>query len=174
MPSPGPRTTYRYSAQFKATAVRLSQLPGVSVRDAAESLYIHPFMLSRWRKMAREGVIVTKGLEIEKDVTAEMKALCEMKRKYERLQVENDLLLSHRVHFGSKTDILAFITHHQEVCSVRTMCHLSGAEPCQSCRPFPKGWNPALDAERGSTHREREQDQTNQCECGGVPGSRRR
>lgn len=92
MPSPGPRTTYRYSAQFKATAVRLSQLPGVSVRDVAESLYIHPFMLSRWRKMAREGLIVTKGMAIEKDVAAELKALREMKRKYERLQVEHDLL----------------------------------------------------------------------------------
>ena len=58
MPAPGPRTTYRYSTHFKATAVRLSQLPGVSVRDVADSLYIHPFMLSRWRKMAREGLIV--------------------------------------------------------------------------------------------------------------------
>lgn len=92
MPAPGPRTTYRYSAHFKATAVRLSQMPGVSVRDVADSLYIHPFMLSRWRKMAREGLIVTKGLAIEKDVTAELKALREMKRKYERLQVEHDLL----------------------------------------------------------------------------------
>lgn len=84
MPAPGPRTTYRYSAHFKATAVRLSQLPGVSVRDVADSLYIHPFMLSRWRKMAREGRIVTKGLAIEKDVAAELKALREMKRNYER------------------------------------------------------------------------------------------
>lgn len=92
MPAPGPRTTYRYSAHFKATAVRLSQMPGVSVRDVADSLYIHPFMLSGWRKMAREGLIVTKGLAIEKDVTAELKALREMKRKYERLQVEHDLL----------------------------------------------------------------------------------
>ena len=92
MPAPGPRTTYRYSAHFKAAAVRLSQMPGVSVRDVADSLYIHPFMLSRWRKMAREGLIVTKGLAIEKDVAAELKALREMKRKYERLQVEHDLL----------------------------------------------------------------------------------
>ncbi len=92
MPAPGPRTTYRYSDHFKATAVRLSQLPGVSIRDVADSLYIHPFMLSRWRKMAREGMIVTKGLAIEKDVAAELKALREMKRKYERLQVEHDLL----------------------------------------------------------------------------------
>jgi transposase InsO family protein len=27
MPTPGPRTTYRYSRDLKATAVRLSQLP---------------------------------------------------------------------------------------------------------------------------------------------------
>ena len=60
MPKPGPRTTYRYSRDFKATAVRLSQLPGVAVRDVAASLYIHPFMLSRWRKQAQEGLIMTK------------------------------------------------------------------------------------------------------------------
>ncbi|WP_394001076.1 transposase [Luteimonas sp. WGS1318] len=92
MPAPGPRTTYRYSDHFKATAVRLSELSGVSVRDVAESLYIHPFMLSRWRKLAREGVIVTKGIELDKTVAAELKALREVKRKYERLQVEHDLL----------------------------------------------------------------------------------
>lgn len=60
MPNPGPRTTYRYSAEFKATAVRLSQLPGVAVNDVAASLYIHPFMQSRWRKHAREGWIATQ------------------------------------------------------------------------------------------------------------------
>lgn len=42
MPKPGPRTISRYSEQFKATAVRLSQLPGVRVQDVAASLYIHP------------------------------------------------------------------------------------------------------------------------------------
>lgn len=57
MPKPGPRTTYKYTQEFKATAVRLSKLPGVAVGDVAQSLYIHPFMLSRWRKQAREGVI---------------------------------------------------------------------------------------------------------------------
>lgn len=70
----------------------MSELPGVSVRDVAESLYIHPFMLSRWRKLARGGVIVTKGIELDKTVAAGLKALREVKRKYERLQVEHDLL----------------------------------------------------------------------------------
>ena len=92
MPTPGPRTTHRYSDVFKATAVRLSQLPGVSVADVAESLYIHPFMLSRWRRLAREGLIMSKGVEVDKAVAAELKALREVKRKYERLQVEHDLL----------------------------------------------------------------------------------
>ena len=92
MPKPGPRTTYKYSERFKATAVRLSELPGVAVQDVAESLYIHPFMLSRWRKEAREGQLVMKGVEIDKDVAAELKALRRMKKDYERLKVEHDLL----------------------------------------------------------------------------------
>lgn len=92
MPTPGPRTTYRYSDEFKATAVRLSEIPGVLVRDVAESLYIHPFMLSRWRKLAREGVIMSKAIEVDKTVAAELKALRQMKKKYERLQLEHDLL----------------------------------------------------------------------------------
>ena len=54
MPKPGPRTTYKYSDEFNATAVRLSQLSGTAVQDVADALCIHPFMLSRWRKQARE------------------------------------------------------------------------------------------------------------------------
>jgi transposase-like protein len=54
MPRPGPRTTAKYSDRFKATAVSLSQLPDVAVQDVAAWLYIHPFMLSRWRKEAKK------------------------------------------------------------------------------------------------------------------------
>lgn len=92
MPKPGPRTTNRYSDLFKATAVRLSQLPNVKVNDVAASLSIHPFMLSRWRKQAREGLIVTKDVEVDKDVTAELKALRKLKKDYERLKLEHELL----------------------------------------------------------------------------------
>ena len=92
MPKPGPRTTYQYSDSFKATAVRLSQLPGVSVRDVAESLYIHPFMLSRWRRLAREGQIMTKGIDVDPAVSAELKELRQLKKKYEQLKLEHDLL----------------------------------------------------------------------------------
>lgn len=92
MAKPGPRTTKRYSDEFKASAVRLSELPGVEVQDVATSLCIHPFMLSRWRKQAREGQIVTKGIEVETDVEKELQELREIKKAYERLKVEHDLL----------------------------------------------------------------------------------
>ena len=92
MPKPGPRTTYRFSNEFKATAVRLSELPGVAVQDVAASLYIHPFMLSRWRKDAREGRIVTKDVKLDREVAAELKELRKIKKAYQRLQMEHDLL----------------------------------------------------------------------------------
>ncbi|WP_395120841.1 transposase [Rhodanobacter sp. FW102-FHT14D06] len=92
MPKPGPRTTYRYTQEFKATAVRLSLLPGVAVGDVAQSLYIHPFMLSRWRKQAREGLIMTKGVAVDKAVAAELKELRRVKKAYEQLKIEHDLL----------------------------------------------------------------------------------
>ena len=92
MPRPGPRTTPRYTEHFKATAVRLSQLGGVQVKDVAESLYIHPFMLSRWRKQVREGLVVSKGVELDKEVAAELKELRKLKQAHERLKMEHGLL----------------------------------------------------------------------------------
>ena len=92
MARPGPRTTYRYTEKFKATAVRLSQMPGVRVQDVAESLYIHPFMLSLWRKQAREGLIVTKGVKVDREIAAELKELRKIKKAHERLKIEHDLL----------------------------------------------------------------------------------
>ena len=88
----GPKTTASYSERFKASAVRLSSLPGVRVQDVAESLYIHPFMLSRWRKQAREGVIMVKGIEVDKEISAELKELRKLKKAHERLKMEHDLL----------------------------------------------------------------------------------
>ncbi len=92
MPKPGPRTTTRYSSEFKATVVHLSHLPGVQVQEVAASLYIHPFMLSRWRKQAREGTIMTKGTSVDPVIKTELKELRRIKKSYEQLKVEHDLL----------------------------------------------------------------------------------
>ena len=51
----GPRTVRRYRDEFKLTAVRLTEQPGIQVKTVAAALAIHPFMLSKWRKDAREG-----------------------------------------------------------------------------------------------------------------------
>jgi len=78
--------------QFKATAVRLSELPDVLIQDVAQALDIHPFMLSRWRKQARERLIVTKGVKLDDETVAELKRLRELEKKYKVLQQEHELL----------------------------------------------------------------------------------
>ena len=55
MPRSGPRKLHRYSDDFKRTAVRLSQQPGIQVQTVATALAIHPVMLSKWRKDAGDG-----------------------------------------------------------------------------------------------------------------------
>lgn len=87
------RRVGRYSDEFKATAVRLSSLAGIAVGDVAESLDIHPFLLSRWRKDAREGrLVVKKKTELDESTKAELKELRKLRRDYARLQEEHDLL----------------------------------------------------------------------------------
>ena len=88
----GPRKLYRYSQEFHATAVRLSQLAGVTVTDVAQSLDVHPFLLSRWRRAAREGRLVTSKVKLDERTKAELKELRQVKRAYERLKEEHDLL----------------------------------------------------------------------------------
>ena len=87
-----PPRTHAYSSAFKAKAVVLSNLPGVLIQDVAAALDIHPFMLSRWRKHAREGLIVTKGVTLDQDTVAELKRLRELEKKYKLLQEEHELL----------------------------------------------------------------------------------
>jgi transposase len=53
-----PRKAWQYTNEFKAKAVQLSLIEGIQVKSVAETLDIHPMMLSRWRKEYREGKIV--------------------------------------------------------------------------------------------------------------------
>jgi len=88
----GPRKITRYGEQFKATAVKLSSLPGVLIQDVAAALDIHPFMLSLWRKQVRDGVIVAKGAKLDVQTTAELKRLRDLERRYKVLREEHELL----------------------------------------------------------------------------------
>jgi transposase len=53
MGMPGPQKINRYGVDFKLRAVRMSEQPGVLIKDVAESLCIHPFMLSKWLSSRR-------------------------------------------------------------------------------------------------------------------------
>jgi transposase len=44
----GPRKIRECSLEFKLTAVRLSEQPGIQVQAVAAALDIHPFMLRGW------------------------------------------------------------------------------------------------------------------------------
>ena len=88
----GPRKVVRYGDSFKATAVKLSSLPGVLIKDVAAALDIHPFMLSLWRKEVRDGVIVAKSAKLDVQTKAELKRLRDLERRYKVLKEEHELL----------------------------------------------------------------------------------
>ena len=91
----GPRKVQRYSLEFKRKAVKLSQLKGVEVQAVADALEIHPFMLSRWRKEARDGVLRGR-VSLAKAVTAPparaVKRFHALQRAHALLQEEHALL----------------------------------------------------------------------------------
>lgn len=90
-----PKKTRQYSNEFKSKAVKLSHLKGASVKGVAESLGIHPFMLSRWRKEYREGKIVSDNREklVNKPRTvSENERIRQLEKQVQQLKTENDLL----------------------------------------------------------------------------------
>ena len=89
------RKTWRYTEEFKAKAVQLSLLEGVQVKEVADTLDIHPFMLSRWRKEYREGKIVADKRKKITSISYDKKELDRVKKlekENSRLRQENDLL----------------------------------------------------------------------------------
>ena len=93
MPRAGPRAVRRYSDEFKLTAVRLSQQPGIRVKTVAEALAIHPFMLSKWRRQAREGQLRGRVPKAPLPGPArEIAQLQALEAKYAALEEEHALL----------------------------------------------------------------------------------
>jgi transposase len=91
---PGPKKVHRYSVKFKLTAVKLSHMPGVEVQTVANALDIHPFMLSRWRKEVRDGVLKGRArrVELPSRPARELKQLQALKREHALLKEEHGLL----------------------------------------------------------------------------------
>ncbi len=90
----GPKKVHRYSTEFKLTAVKLSGFAGVQVQTVAAALDIHPFMLSRWRKEVRDGVLRGRVLRVELEARPirELRRLQTLEREHALLQTEHELL----------------------------------------------------------------------------------
>lgn len=94
-----PKRTWRYSNEFKIRAVKMSHSPDIQSKQVADGLGIHPLMLSRWRKLYREGKlhgdnIGRAGLSKTKKPASskELSKIARLKKENERLKKENDLL----------------------------------------------------------------------------------
>ena len=92
MARPGLRKVREYSLEFKLTAVRLSQQAGIQVQAVAAALDIHPFMLSKWRKQVRDGVLRGPARAVPVPPQREIRRLQELERAHALLQEEHALL----------------------------------------------------------------------------------
>jgi transposase len=94
MGKPGLKKVHRYSVEFKLTAVKLSHMPGVEVQTVANALDIHPFMLSRWRKEVRDGVLKGRAhrVDLPRRPAREIKQLQALRRDHAMLKEEHELL----------------------------------------------------------------------------------
>lgn len=84
-----------YTKSFKIAAVKLAEYPTFQTQDVAQALEIHPFMLSRWKKEHREGLLkgaVEENLKELEEKVAEQKQLRQFEKRIKRLEMENDLL----------------------------------------------------------------------------------
>ena len=96
--SVGRMRKHRYSNEFKVTAVKMANVPGVQTQHVAEALHIHPFMLSRWKKEYRDGTLKGKAHPDAAQVTrveetvAEQTKIQKLEAALKKARIENDLL----------------------------------------------------------------------------------
>ena len=86
------KRAYKYPDEFKSAAVQMSLVEGVLVNDVAKSLDIHPFMLSKWRKEYREGLIIIDKRRKTTAKTVKLSQVKSLEAEVARLKRENSLL----------------------------------------------------------------------------------
>ncbi len=82
----------KYDPEFKRNAVLLSEEPGRSVKDVAESLGIHPDLIYQWRKkLQQQGDIAFPG-HGKPALTEDQKRIVELEKKLKDAEMERDIL----------------------------------------------------------------------------------
>lgn len=83
-----------YNYQFKHAAVSVANHPDIQTQAVAQALRIHPFMLSRWKKEMREGVLENndKSARSRTELLDAQKKIKALEKELKRLRSENAVL----------------------------------------------------------------------------------
>jgi transposase len=94
------RERKQYTKEFKEGAVRLVTEQGRTISDAAQSLGVSPWSLSRWIKAARsEGADAFRG---HGQRSAQEQELSELRQKVRQLEEERTILKKAAAYFAKE------------------------------------------------------------------------
>lgn len=90
-------THYFYKYLFKTAAVQVANHPEIQTKAVAEALNIHPFMLSRWKKQMREGVLrddpdKLPSTKVPNELKKAQKTIDMLRQQLKKAQEENKVL----------------------------------------------------------------------------------
>lgn len=90
-----------YTAEFKREAVRLAAKPGLSRRQAAKQLGIHPNVLASWMEKVEQGDWSDKnGAELK---TEQQKELERLRRENASLKTDLEILKKAAAYFAKES-----------------------------------------------------------------------
>jgi len=83
-----------YNYQFKHAAVSVANHPDIQTQSVAEALNIHPFMLSRWKKEMRDGVLEDndQSARSRTELLEAQKKIKKLEKELRRVREENAVL----------------------------------------------------------------------------------
>ena len=92
----------RFTAEFKAEAVRQALLPGVSKAQVAQDLGIHSNMLGKWIRLAQgeNHPKLTKAAESAAELARENQRL---QKELARVKMERDILKKAAAYFAKES-----------------------------------------------------------------------
>jgi transposase len=92
----------KYTKEFELEAVRMTQVPGVTIKQIAEELGINSHLLGKWRTQLREegelGAFPGQGTPRDEEVAALKRELARVKKERDFLKEAAGCFIKPRVH----------------------------------------------------------------------------
>ncbi|MGH8572910.1 MAG: IS3 family transposase [Gammaproteobacteria bacterium] len=116
-------TRRKHSAEFKREAVQVAQQAGVTKKQVAAELGIHPTLLRKWSEQFESGAWETKpGTALKSGQTQELERL---RRELNRVKTERDILKKAPGLLREGTLVrYGFMARHRSIWPVRVMCRM--------------------------------------------------